>query len=131
MLFRVFPYPLSLSDRELVLRPLDDLASEMRVSRSFLELCFDAGCPRYGAKMSVAGVLVWLFEHYEEVRALAGLPPGKPMPSTPAMTVLRWRMLNAVMTLLEYGRSRASNWRQKRMLREALERVVRLSERVA
>lgn len=78
----------------------------------------------------MAGVLVWLFEHYEEVRTLAGLQPSQPMPSTPGMTVLRWRMLNAVLTLLEYGRSRATDWRQKRMLRHALERVLRLSERV-
>lgn len=131
MPFRIFPYPLRLSDRELVLRPIDDLAQEMRVSRSFLELCFDAGCPRYGEKMSVAGVLVWLFEHFEEVRKLAGLPATQPIPVSPAMSTLRWRMLNAVITLLEYGRSRASHWRQKRMLREALEGVVRLAERLA
>jgi hypothetical protein len=38
-------------------------------------------------------------------------------------------MANALVTLLEFARSRATNWRQKKQLRQALERANHLADR--
>ncbi len=127
----LFPYPLRFTDRELILWPLEELAAELRVSRAFLRTCVAAGCPQKSGGISVAGCLTWLFEHYPEVRALAGLATLPPIPPKNLHPTLRLRMAYAVLTLLEYGRSRASQWRQKRALRLAVEQVERLAASVA
>lgn len=126
----LFPYPLRFTSREYVPRPLEGLAIEMRVSRGFLRLCVEVGCPQKDGAMSVADTLVWLFENYEKVRSLAGFRPLAPIAMQDAPVALRLRMANGVITLLEYGRSRASNWRQKRLLRQAAEFVDRLADRL-
>lgn len=101
----------------------------MRVSRALLRLCAVAGCPARLGEMSAAGVLLWLFEHYEDLRAVAGLRPLVAIQGLTADTTARLRMANALATLLEYSRARASGWRQKRHLRLALEKVECLVDR--
>lgn len=123
-----YPFPFSADDH--VVRNLSDLATELRVSQSFVRLCFDAGCPQAGKHASVASVLVWLFEHYEDLRALAGLCALAPVDGLPADTVSRLRMANALLTILEYTRSRTSDWRQKRRMRLAAEEMNRLVDRL-
>lgn len=76
-------------------------------------------------------VLLWLFEHYEDVRAVAGLKPLVCVEDLPAPVMARLRMANALVTLLEHGRTRATDWRQKRHLRRALEQVERLADSAA
>lgn len=76
-------------------------------------------------------VLVWLFEHYEVVRATAGMKPLASIDGLPAAATARLRMANALVTLLEHGRTRATDWRQKRQLRRALEQVERLADSAA
>jgi hypothetical protein len=123
------PYPLPFSAEDMTVFPLADLASKMRVSRAFVQLCVVAGCPWTESGTSAARLLVWLFDHYEEVRALAGLKPLAPFDDLPTESVVRLRMANALVTLLEFARSRATNWRQKKQLRQALERANHLADR--
>jgi len=57
---------------------------------------------------SASEVLFWLFDHYEEVRASAGLKPLAANESlTPGMTA-KLRMRDALVTLPEFGRTRAA-----------------------
>lgn len=128
MILSPLPYPLRLSPGDLRVLPLDRLAREIRVSRAFLALCRTAGCPMEGDAAAAGQVLVWLFERYEDVRAVAGLKPLASVEGLPAQAMARLRMANALVTLLEHGRTRASDWRQKRQLRRALEQVERLAD---
>jgi hypothetical protein len=95
----------------------------MRVSHAFLRLCQDAGCPIANDRASASQVLLWLFDHYEQVRVLAGFAPLAQVEGLRAETMSRLRMANAAITLLEFSRTRATNWQQKRVLRIALEKV--------
>ena len=111
--------------------PLADLANNMRVSRAFIQLCVVARCPWTENGTSAARLLTWLFDHFEEVRATAGLKPLASLDGLPTDAIVRLRMANALVTLLEFSRSRATNWRQKMQLRLALERVNHLADRAA
>ena len=122
MTIRQLPYPLEFSADEHVMMPLEYLAKQMRVSRAFVRLCAEAGCPLVNGETSAARVLVWLFDHYEIVRALTGLKALAPVELPPDITA-RLRMANALVTLMEYARMKATNLRQKRKLRQALEKV--------
>ena len=123
-----FPYPFHFSADDLTVLPLEELANSMRVSRAFIRLCVKAGAPWTESGTNAARLLVWLFDHYEAVRAIAGLKSLASVDELPTDAVVRLRMANALVTLLEFGRSRATNWRQKKQLRRALERVNRLAD---
>ena len=101
----------------------------MWVSRAFIRLCIVAGCPVIAGELSAGDFLVWLFDHYEEVRGVAGLKALGAVDGLPPRVTAKLRMENALVTLLEFGRTRASNWRQKRQLRVALEKVSVLCDR--
>jgi hypothetical protein len=130
MTIRPISYALNFSADDRTRRPLEELAKQMRVSRAFLQICVDAGCPRVDGQASAADVLMWLFDHYEKVRALAGLKPLAPVELDEEPTA-QLRMANALATLLEYSRTRATNLRQKRQLRRVLAEVNLLGDRVA
>ena len=131
MFTRKLSYPLEFSQQDKAVKRLEDLANQMRVSRSFLRICLDAGCPLAASAMSAERVLLWLFDHYEQVRALAGLRVLVPVDELPPAIAARLRMANALVTLLEHARTRATNWKQKRQLRQALEQVDRLADRAS
>lgn len=95
----------------------------MQVSRAFLRLCVTEGCPQTGGELSAAQFLRWLFDHYEKVRTAGGLKALAAVEGLSAQVTAKLRMTNALVTLLEFARTRASDWRQKRQLRLALERV--------
>jgi hypothetical protein len=124
-------YPIQLQRDDFTPLSLEDLAVRMRVSRSFLRLCAEVGCPTDGTKMNAAAVLIWLFDNYPDVRAAAGLVPLAPIDALPAEVSDRLRLANALCTLLEYSRSRATHWQQKRHLRQALEQALRLVDGAA
>jgi hypothetical protein len=126
-----FPYPFHFTTEDMSILPVGDLANNMRVSRAFVRLCVVAGCPWTESGTSAARLLVWLFDHYEQVRAIAGLQTLASVDGLPTNVVVRLRMANALVTLLEFTRSRATNWRQKKQLRKALERVHQLADRAS
>jgi len=125
------PYPLTFSTRDLAPRPIEELANHMRLSRAFLRLCESAGAPFAGGHSSPAKVLLWLFDHYEDVRAVAGLRELAAVEGLSEAATARLRMANALATILEFSRSRATNWMQKRQLRRALEKIAALGDRGA
>jgi hypothetical protein len=129
--FSQFPYQFRFSNDELQPLAPELLAGQMCVSRGFIQLCFDTGCPNGGHATSAANLLNWLSDHYEDVRALAGLRVLAPIADLQSSTVKWLRMANALTTLLEYGRTRATDWRQKRHFRAVLEQLDRMADRAA
>jgi hypothetical protein len=104
---------------------------QLRVSSGFIRACFDAGCPNAGGVASAADLLRWLCQHYDKFRALVGLRPLAPVDGLKPDTVEQLRLANAVATLLEYARTRATDWRKKRDLRKAWEQVDRFADQVS
>ena len=100
----------------------------MRVSRGFIRLCFDAGCPNVQGAISAGYLLLWLFDNYEAVRDIAGLRLLAPVENLVPAMIARLRMANALVTLFEHARTRTTDWRQKRQFRVALEQVDRAAD---
>jgi hypothetical protein len=94
------------------------VADRLRVSYAFVQLCIDVGCPTRRGRLSAAEVIHWLFENYERVREVAGLSPMGSIEGVSPRAKSRLQMANAVITLVEYGQSRASDAAQKTELEE-------------
>lgn len=125
------PYPLRFSSEDSQPLPPESLATQMRISRSFIRLCFDAGCPNAQGAISAGDLLLWLFQNYEAVRDLAGLRPLTPVENLESATIARLRRANALITLFEHARTRTTDWRKKRELRLALEQVDRAMDHLS
>lgn len=109
--------PLPFHADDLQLLPLEAVAAQLRTSCAFVRLCLEAGCgTRAGGLLSAAELLHWLFAHYAEVRARAGLTPLAPVEDVSTDAEVRLRMANAVFTLLEFGVSRSSGLDEKQQL---------------
>jgi hypothetical protein len=111
--------PLPFARADLQPLPIEELSTQLRVSRAFVRLCLAAGCPSRQGRLSAAELLQWLFAHYDAVRALAGMAELGEVENLERTLELRLRMANAVITLLEFGESRASDSWAKRALRRA------------
>ena len=116
-------FALSFTHCDLKLMPPDEVALQLRVSRAFVRLCLSAGCPSRRGHLSAAELLYWLFEHYEEVRSLCGLPVFAPIEGIRSAAKRRLKMANAVLTLLEFSASRASSLDKKNQI-EAISHLV-------
>jgi hypothetical protein len=113
------------------LQPLsvEDAALQLRVSRAFVRLCIACGCPTRGDRLSAAELLHWLFGHYEGLRERCGFPAMVPVDGVEGEAGLRLRMGNAVLTLLEFGASRATTVDEKVQLLEIAEIVAQALDR--
>jgi hypothetical protein len=116
-------------DEDCDLYDVEELSRRAQVSRSFIRLCIDLGCPTAGPKLSQSMLLEWLFLHYEKVRAAAGLKPMASIEGVCDDALLRLMMGNAMITLLEYGEIRASHVREKEQLRQVRQLVEHTLER--
>jgi hypothetical protein len=123
----ISPLPFHADDLELL--SLEELSLQLRVSRAFIRACLDAGCPTRAGRLSAAELLHWLFEHYGDVRALVGLREFAGVEGVPAATASRLKMGNALLTLLEFAESRASQKEAKAHLRGVQWTVERALER--
>ena len=109
--------------KEWRLLKVEALSTELCVSRAFIRLCLNNGCPHDGALLSAAGLLEWLFDNYNRVRIAAGFHPCAPLDGVPNCVQHRLRMANALLTLFEFSESRATSLREKRALRDAYRHV--------
>jgi hypothetical protein len=101
-----------------VYRNVDDLSRHARLSRAFIRLCIDAGCPRHETRLTHAMLLDWLSANYVEVRALAGLRQVASIDGLPARSQRDLRRANMMLTILEFSESRSSNPSEKAQLRK-------------
>ena len=131
MPFIQLPYPLFFDGDPVRPLSLDALAIQLKVSSGFVRACFEAGCPNAGGVATAADLLHWLSEHYEQFRRLVGLHALASVEGLKPEIANQLRMANALATLLEYARTRATDWRKKRMLRQAWEEVDRFADQVS
>src|SRR4051794_29208456 len=94
MLDAIFPLPFTAQDLQLL--SINRVSAHLRTSRAFVQLCLTAGCPTRRGRLSAAELLHWLFEHYCEVRDLAGFSPLPLLDSIPEPAQTRLKMANAV-----------------------------------
>lgn len=99
------------------LRTVEDLSVHGRISRSFIRLCLDLGCPNAEGRLSLAILLDWLYDNYADVRIAGGLPPLLEVVGVPELAAAKLQMGNAMITLLEYAASRATDPVSKHHLR--------------
>ena len=112
------PQAIPFEEDDLKLLAPRAVADRLRVSHSFVQLCIDVGCPTRRHLLSAAELVHWLFENYERVRETAGLKPIGSVEGVTPGAAARLKMANAVITLVEYGQSRASSAEQKSELEE-------------
>ena len=123
------PEILEFGDEDLQLLEVEPLSEQMRVSRAFVRLCLDAGCPTRCGKASAAEVMNWLFGHYAEVRVLAGLPPIVDVENLPDAVTRRLKMANALFTIVEFSEMRCSDLEQKESLHDLARSIEHALER--
>lgn len=125
MAYRLLIYPsmdrpsnlLQYHGEDRVLRDVEGLSRHGRISRAFIRLCLEQGCPHAEHRLSLEMLLDWLFSSYPAVRAAAGLAEMSQIGDLPEPVRARLMMGNAMITLLEYAESRASDALSKRHLR--------------
>jgi hypothetical protein len=116
-------------DEDCEMFDVEELSRRAQVSRSFIRLCIDVGCPTTGPKLSQSMLLEWLFLHYEKVRVAAGLKPMASIEGVSGDALLRLMMGNAMITLLEYCEMRASHTAEKQQLGQVRQLVEHTLER--
>jgi hypothetical protein len=104
-------------EEDLRLVSLSELSVRARISQAFVRLCIDCGCATGQGLLSQAMLLDWLFDHYADVRHASGLVPFAPVEGVSDELQPKLRMANAILTILEFGESRASNPEEKQQLR--------------
>ena len=117
----------SAKDRRI--QTVEAVARELCASRAFVRLCLENGCPDDEGFLSAAGLLEWLFDHYNCVRVAAGFQPLNPIDGVTPAAFQRLRMANALFTLFEFSESRASCLGEKRALRALRDRLEAALER--
>jgi len=109
------PLPFERADLELL--TTEDLSAQLRVSRAFVRVCLECGCPSRRGRLSAAELLEWLFANFAAVRATCGLPVLPDFDGVDAAAARRLQLGHAVITLLEFGESRATELKAERELR--------------
>ena len=115
------PLPFERADLELL--TAEGVSAQLRVSRAFVRVCLDCGCPTRRGRLSAAELLEWLFLNFEAVRAACGLRVLPGCEGVAKGAARRLRMGNAVITVLEFGESRATEREAKRELRRVRSEV--------
>lgn len=123
-------WPLTFHRDDLEPLSIEAVSRQLRVSRAFVQLCLDAGCPTRAGKISAAEVLHWLFEYYPKVRSLSGFTAFVETRGVTCEAELRLKMANAIFTLLEFGESRTSDQEAKREFRKIRRKVELALDRV-
>jgi hypothetical protein len=115
--------PLRYREEDRAPLSVEQLSQHARVSRAFIRLCIDLGCPTQGGLLSQATLLEWLFENYVLVRKRAALEPMASVDGVSGPMLAKLKMGNALLTLLEFSELRSSNLEEKRRI-ENVRRLV-------
>ncbi len=118
--------PLQYRAEDRVLLDVPELSRHARVSLAFIRLCLARGCPAIEGRLSQAMLLEWLFQNYESVRTGAGLRTLAAVEGLPAEIMLKLRVANGLLTLLEFSEMKSSNPREKQRLSH-IRRMLELS----
>jgi hypothetical protein len=111
-----------------ILMSVEELSSFAQLSRAFIQLCVDAGCPLEHGRLSQALLLNWLAENYTQVRALCGLPALASIEGVPEPAYTDLQMANLMLTMLQFAESRSTSTTEKAQIRAVLRLVERAVE---
>jgi hypothetical protein len=111
-----------------ILMSMEELSRFAQLSRAFIQLCVDAGCPLDHGRLSQARLLNWLAENYARVRALCGLPELAPIEGVPEPAYSDLQMANLMLTLLQFAESRSTNTKEKAQIHAVLRLIERAVE---
>jgi hypothetical protein len=114
------PTSIQLGPEDYLPLPVDQLCHQAQVSRAFIRLCIENGCPAPGGKLSHARLMDWLRYNYPQIRVASGLAPLAPIDGVPFESLGALQLANSLLTLLEYSESRSCDPRQKRVLRRVI-----------
>jgi len=118
-------FPLQFQQGDLELLSVEAISIQLRVSCAFIRLCVEGGCEMQDGKLSSAGLLTWLFDHYNLARRLSGFVPLADVDGTAPGVERKLKMGNALITLLEFGETRATRRDEKIALRKVRRTVER------
>lgn len=104
---------------------VDELSRHARLSRAFIRLCIQMGCPTAEGQLSEAALINWLTASYAKVRAAAGLRRLASVEGVKAQARRDLKLANTMITLLEFGESRSSSLAEKKQIRRVLNMVER------
>ncbi|HEX8294748.1 MAG TPA: hypothetical protein VF593_00475 [Chthoniobacteraceae bacterium] len=104
---------------------VEDLSQHACLSRAFIRLCLDHGCPAQDGLVSQAAMVDWLCSHYPEIRETAGLRVLPSVEDVPAVIRQKLQAANTMLTMLEYTESRCSDPVTKARLRSMQDLVER------
>jgi len=121
--------PIRFRDEDHALLDVDQLSLHARVSRAFIRICVDQGCPTMGGRLSQAMLMGWLFENYEAVRNTAGMPAMAPVEGLAPAMASKLKMGNSLLTLLEYSCARTSKEGEKRRIQNVYRMVASALDR--
>ena len=95
---------------------VEELWAKFQVIPGFTRLAVSCGCPTTdGGRLVPAVLFGWITDHYEEMRAAAGLPALAEAASSDLMVVARCKAKNTLLTFADYAESRSSD----RVMKEA------------
>ena len=112
------------SDGQIALG-IEALSQRARLSRAFVRLCIQTGCPTVDGRLSEAALINWLTSNYAKVRAAAGLRRLASVEGVRAQARRDLKLANTMITLLEFGESRSSSLAEKAQIRRVLNMVER------
>jgi hypothetical protein len=116
-------YPDSPGEDQIEWTP-ERFAVRFRISSAFLNLVLKNGCPTSDGKITEESFFRWLEEHYEELRAAAGLPPLPPLSDNDPLWLRSEKRKRAFLTILEFTESRSFSPATRRELHEASRKLM-------
>ena len=102
-----------------ILMTVEGLADSIGVSRAFVQLVIDAGCPVRGPLVVRDMLFDWLSIHSDQVRKMAGLPCIPPISDCSITRMEDIQEVRAMLTMLDFMHARACS-RETRDLCEKL-----------
>lgn len=85
----------------------EDLADSIGISRAFVQLATDLGCPLTEGKLTRGMLFQWLHEHADELRRVSGLPDMPPISDCTIGRHAELQEVRAILTMLDFMHARA------------------------
>ncbi len=117
------PTCIQLGPEDYLPLPVEQLCHQAQVSRAFIRLCLENGCPAPGGKLSHARLMDWLRYNYPQIRSASGLAPLAPIEGVPFEALGALQLANSLLTLLEFSESRSCDPVQKKALRKMIRQI--------
>jgi len=92
---------------ENILMPAEELADSIGISRAFVQLATDLGCPVQDGRLTRDMLFQWLHENSDQLRRSAGLPDIPPISDCTIGKHGELQEIRAILTMLDFMSARA------------------------